>query len=84
LRPAAARCGTEPHLAIEEDPPAMRPIQRAAVTGLFAIWLAPLSAGADAAPGPCCRDRPARAEAAATPRPSRDDARATEGEAPRD
>jgi hypothetical protein len=46
----------------------MRTIRRAAVTGLFAIWLAPLSAAAEAPSGPCCRgDRPVRAEAVATP-----------------
>ncbi|CAH0191975.1 hypothetical protein [Roseomonas sp. CECT 9278] len=46
----------------------MRTIRRAAVTGLFAIWLAPLSAAAEAPNGPCCRgDRPARAEAPAMP-----------------
>ncbi len=46
----------------------MRTIRRAAVTGLFAIWLAPLSAVAEAPNGPCCRgDRPVRAEALATP-----------------
>jgi hypothetical protein len=46
----------------------MRTIRRAAVTGLFAIWLAPLSAAAEAPNGPCCRgDRPVRAEAVATP-----------------
>ncbi|BDG70086.1 hypothetical protein [Roseomonas fluvialis] len=50
----------------------MRNIRRAAVTGLFAIWLAPLSAVAEAPGGPCCRgDRPVRAEAAVTP--SRDE-----------
>lgn len=43
----------------------MRQIRRAAVTGLFAIWLAPLSAAAEAPSGACCRgDRPVRAEAA--------------------
>lgn len=44
----------------------MRTIRRAAVTGLFAIWLAPLSAAAEAPSGACCRgDRPVRAEAVA-------------------
>lgn len=33
---------------------AMRHIRRAAVTGLFAIWLAPLSAGAEAPNGAAC------------------------------
>ncbi|MEO3471136.1 hypothetical protein AAFN86_04650 [Roseomonas sp. CAU 1739] len=38
---------------------AMRHIRRAAVTGLFAIWLAPLSATAEAPNGPSYRaDRP--------------------------
>ncbi len=43
----------------------MRQIRRAAVTGLFAIWLAPLSANAETprAPG-CCTDRGVRAESA--------------------
>jgi len=46
----------------------MRQIRRAAVTGLFAIWLAPLSAVAEAPNGPGCRsDRPAQAEAAVAP-----------------
>jgi hypothetical protein len=46
----------------------MRNIRRAAVTGLFAIWLAPLSAVAEAPGGACCRgDRPVRAEAAVSP-----------------
>jgi hypothetical protein len=55
----------------------MRPIRRAAVTGLFAIWLAPLSAVAEAPGGACCRggDRPLRAEAAMAP--GRDEQEAT-------
>ncbi|GGJ26323.1 hypothetical protein [Neoroseomonas lacus] len=45
---------------------AMRHIRRAAVTGLFAIWLAPLSAVAEAPNGPAYRaDRPMQAERAA-------------------
>ena len=43
----------------------MRSIRRAAVTGLFAMWLAPLPAPADAAAGQgCCNGRQPRAEAA--------------------
>ncbi len=61
----------------------MRHIRRAAVTGLFAIWLAPLSAVAEAPSGPAFRaDRPAQAERAAAEtgrdqeddRPGREDA----------
>ena len=45
---------------------AMRNIRRAAVTGLFAIWLAPLSAVAEAPNGSAYRaDRPMQAERAA-------------------
>jgi hypothetical protein len=44
----------------------MRHIRRAAVTGLFAIWLAPLSAVAEAPNRPAYRaDRPMQAERAA-------------------
>lgn len=43
----------------------MRNIRRAAVTGLFALWLAPLSAAAEAPSGAALRaDRPAQAERA--------------------
>jgi hypothetical protein len=42
---------------------AMGTIRRAAVTGLFAMWLAPLPAPAEAAGGASCgNDRPPRAE----------------------
>ena len=45
----------------------MRHIRRAAVTGLFAIWLAPLSAVTEAPAGVAYRtDRPVHAERAAT------------------
>lgn len=56
---------------------AMRHIRRAAVTGLFAIWLAPLSAVAEAPNGPAYRaDRPAQAERAAVePRRDQDEDR---------
>ncbi len=41
----------------------MRHIQRAAVTGLFALWLAPLSAAAEAPGNPSFRaDRSVQAE----------------------
>lgn len=55
----------------------MRHIRRAAVTGLFAIWLAPLSAVAEAPNGPAYRaDRPAQAERAAVePRRDQDEDR---------
>lgn len=61
----------------------MRNIRRAAVTGLFAIWLAPLSAVAETPGGACCRgDRPVRAEGAVTPgRDERDGEAAEVGEA---
>jgi hypothetical protein len=59
----------------------MRNIRRAAVTGLFAIWLAPLSAVAEAPGGACCRgDRPVRAEAAVTPSREERDGEATEAD----
>jgi hypothetical protein len=63
---------------------AMRQIRRAAVTGLFAIWLAPLSAGAETPNGPCCRgDRPVRAEAAVAPsRDEQEEDREARGSAP--
>jgi hypothetical protein len=51
----------------------MRQIRRAAVTGLFAIWLAPLSAGADAPRDACCRERPPRAEAPLAQRGEREE-----------
>jgi hypothetical protein len=56
----------------------MRHIRRAAVTGLFAIWLAPLSAVAEAPNGPAYRaDRPMQAERAAVePRRDQDEDRA--------
>ena len=45
----------------------MRSIHRAAVTGLFAIWLAPLSANAEVAVGRAFRtDRSIQADRAAT------------------
>ena len=48
----------------------MRPVQRAAIGGLFAIWLAPLAAGARECPD--CRpetreEAPARREAGSEP-----------------
>jgi len=42
----------------------MRSIRRAAVTGLFAMWLAPLPAPAADGSGVCCGDRTPRAERA--------------------
>jgi hypothetical protein len=60
----------------------MRNIRRAAVTGLFAIWLAPLSAVAEAPGGACCRgDRPLRAEAAVTPGRDEQDTEEEDGRA---
>jgi hypothetical protein len=70
LDPAAAPPGVaiRVKVVVEGIPNAMRQIRRAAVTGLFAIWLAPLSAVAEAPNGACCRgDRPLRAEAAVAP-----------------
>jgi hypothetical protein len=60
----------------------MRNIRRAAVTGLFAIWLAPLSASVEAPNGTAFRaDRPSQAERAAVePRRDQEDPRA-EGDA---
>lgn len=46
----------------------MRSIRRAAVTGLFAMWLAPLPAPAADAGGVCCTDRAPRAERAVAER----------------
>jgi hypothetical protein len=42
----------------------MRSIRRAAVTGVFAMWLAPLPAPAADGSGVCCSDRAPRAERA--------------------
>ncbi|WP_198369443.1 hypothetical protein [Roseomonas rosulenta] len=59
----------------------MRHIRRAAVTGLFAIWLAPLSAVAETPGGAYCRgDRPLRAEAVVAPgRDDQEEDRAAQG-----
>jgi hypothetical protein len=58
----------------------MHTIRRAAVTGLFAIWLAPLSAVAEAPNGPCCRgDRPIRSEAVANPGRDEQEQEASQG-----
>jgi|GEM_PF-3480566 len=46
----------------------MRTIHRAAVTGLFAMWLAPLPAPAADGSGACCGDRTPRAEQAVAER----------------
>jgi hypothetical protein len=62
----------------------MRQIRRAAVTGLFAIWLAPLSAGADTPRDACCRERPPRAEAPLAQRDARDEDPGPAGQAARD
>jgi hypothetical protein len=61
----------------------MRNIRRAAVTGLFAIWLAPLSATAATSGGPSFRaDRPVQAERAAEMRRDREEDQETQrGEA---
>lgn len=61
----------------------MRQIRRAAVTGLFAIWLAPLSAAAEAPNGPGCRgDRQVQAGVAVPPG-REEQAEEHEGQAPR-
>jgi hypothetical protein len=62
----------------------MRQIRRAAVTGLFAIWLAPLSAGADAPRDACCRERPPRAEAPLAQRGEREEEPGPAAQAARD
>jgi hypothetical protein len=57
-------------------PKTMRPVHRAAIGGLFAIWLAPLAAGqcdADCRCAGTCEERPAQGRDGAadfhTPRP---------------
>lgn len=60
----------------------MRSIRRAAVTGLFAMWLAPLPApAAESGAAGCCNDRTPRAERAIAER-SRTETEEPDAEAP--